>query len=75
MRIKMKSKIISVLRLSNEVKVDLEFAGFVQDTKLINAKEAKMVGSLCLKPAMADQLKLGSVITVVLSDEDEEANT
>ena len=72
MRIKMKSKIVNVSRLPNEVKLDLEFVGQVQDTKLITAKDAAMNGFLRLKPAMADQLKLGSVITVILSDEDEE---
>jgi hypothetical protein len=72
MLIKMKSKIANVTRLTNEVVLDLNFEGQLQDSKLVDAKKATMTARLTLKPVVADQFKLGTTITVLLSDEDEE---
>lgn len=69
MQVKMRSKITSMSRNSNEVKISLELRGQVQESQS-SAKEASMIGTLVLRPIMADQLKIGSTITVILSDEE-----
>ena len=68
----MQSRIKSVKRLPDDSTVELEFMGKVTNTTLINAKDIKMTASLSLKTALADQIRVGSVITITLSDEEPE---
>ena len=72
MLVHLKSKIKSLTREKDWVLVSLDFNGQVQDTKLINAKDAHMEVTLKLKPAIVDQLKVGSTFVVTLSTEETE---
>ncbi len=70
MKIEMISKIGSIIRGGNSTSINLDFAGKVQDTKLITAKDADMIATLNLKPTIADQIKFGSKVTITVSIEE-----
>jgi hypothetical protein len=69
MNIKMQSKIVNVQRGPEHTVITLDFVGRVQDTKLVAAKDATMQATLQLKTAMAGDLRLGSLFTLTITDE------
>lgn len=75
MRASFKGKISKILREeeggAGNVQIQLDLKGKV-DTKAVNAKDASLALSLSLKPLIADEIKIGSTITVWLTDEDPE---
>jgi hypothetical protein len=70
MKVKMKGKIRSIVRLDDETAFEVKLNGRVQETKMISAKEAKGVITFTIKTAMADNVKVGATITIDLSDEE-----
>lgn len=71
MRAKMKSKIRSVSRVNGFVYLELELEGkVIVGGKSAEAKDARMIGKLVLKPVVADDIKIGSVLTVEVNDEE-----
>lgn len=72
MRASFKGKISKITRDEDNgagcVNIELDLKGKV-DTKAVNAKEASLSLSLQLKPLIADEIKIGSTITVLLTDE------
>lgn len=70
----MQSKVKSVTRLDDKTTFEVEFVG----KEVISAgshhnktaKSASLTGTLELKTVMADELKVGSVFTIVLTDEE-----
>jgi hypothetical protein len=68
----MRSKIVSVTRDDDgfvHLQVQLE-GKVVAGAKYGEAKSARMTGELILKPVVADDIKIGSVITVEVNDEE-----
>lgn len=77
MKIKMQSEVKSITRLKDKTTLELEFSGKEvigthghHDKPLATARVATFNGTLELKTVMADELKVGSVFTIVLSDEE-----
>lgn len=74
MQIKMKSRVKEIERGPEQTNIMLEFDGKVEDSKF-QAKEAYMPATLRIRTIIADQLKVGSVFTIILSDEDQNEGT
>lgn len=75
MKAKLKGKItsINILGVALDkpfVKIEVSFDGVVMDTP-ISAKDTHLTGTLLLKKVVADKLKLGSIFTMTLSDEEQ----
>lgn len=68
MKATFKTKINSVVRKEHEVEIEFDAKGTV-DTNRLPAKDAQLSMKLYLKPVIADELKIGSIITIVVSDE------
>lgn len=69
MRAKLKGKITEMYRTDDSVRVQLKFDGKA-DSKSVDARKASMTATLLLKTLVADELKLGSTITVLITDEE-----
>jgi hypothetical protein len=70
MKIKFKGNISTVDRLSGTAKINLDLEGYA-DVASLEAKKASMTSTLLLKTLVADQLKLGTVLYVTVSDSEE----
>lgn len=69
MKIKLQGKISEMRKDSNgNVTLSLTTNGKVE-THLLNAKDATMSSILIIKGVIADDIKLGSTLTVTVSDE------
>lgn len=68
MKIKLKGQIGSIAKSENSTSIVLNFKGSVSDAP-INAKEASLMGTLIVKPLVADKLRIGSEVTVEISDD------
>jgi hypothetical protein len=68
MKAELMGKIVSTVRTDTGVDVSLEFSGS-NDHKSIDARKTTMKAVLSLKSLVADELKLGSWITVRITDE------
>ncbi len=68
----MRSKVVSVTRDEDGfVHLQLECEGKVTDgARYSEAKGAKLSGDLRLKPVVADDIRIGSIITVEVNDEE-----
>lgn len=71
MKAKFKGKVVSTKRNNDFVELSIEMPGVVVETKMPPAKEAKLQGSFFLKPVIADEIKIGSIITITVSDEED----
>jgi hypothetical protein len=70
MKIKLKGNISQVDRISGTAKITLNLEGNAETTSL-EAKKVSMKCVLLLKTLVADEVKLGSVIYVTVSDSEE----
>ncbi len=72
MRAKLRSKVVSVTRDEHGfVHLQLSCEGkVISGAKYGEAKDVKLTGDLRLKPVVADDIKIGSVITVEVNDEE-----
>jgi hypothetical protein len=68
MKATFQTKIKNISRKANDVEIEFDAVGTV-DTNRLPAKDAQMTMKLNLKPIVADELKLGSTITIVVSNE------
>lgn len=68
MKASLKGKITSIVRTDADVNVSIEFDG-KNDHKSIDARKTTMKANLILKALVAEELKLGSIISVTLTDE------
>lgn len=71
MKAKLKAKIDSAKKSGGDVILSLStpVAGKV-DTKALNAKEIYFNGEVRLRQLVADDIKIGAVITITLTDEE-----
>lgn len=72
MRAKVKTKINSIQRLSDGsaiISIEAATPGKVE-TKAMNAKEIFFKGEISLRQLVADDIKIGAVITITLTDEE-----
>ena len=73
MKAVLKGKILSVDKTGGtnlgDTRISLESAGKVQTTN-ISAQEISLSGILKLKSLISDNMKLGSVITITITDEE-----
>lgn len=70
MKAKLRCKIASIQKDTNYIQLEIsEMEGKV-DTKMPPAQEIKIMGTLFLKPVIADQIKIGSTISIDLVIED-----
>jgi hypothetical protein len=69
MKATLKGKIISMNKVSGDAVIGLDAAGKVLTNK-ISAQDISFKGSFQLKGIIADEMKIGAIITVTLSDEE-----
>lgn len=69
MKAKLTGKITTVSKCQNIVNITASFTGVVIDAPP-NAKEISFEAAMSLKPLIADQLKIGSTLTIIVSDEE-----
>lgn len=69
MKARLKGKIVSTNRLDGDIRIQIESTGKVE-TKNINAQECSLGGLFQLKGLSAENMKLGSILTITISDED-----
>lgn len=71
MKAKLKARIGAVTKTGGDVILSLNTptAGKV-DTKALNAKEIFLTGEVRMRQLVADDIKIGAVITITLTDED-----
>jgi len=72
MKAKLKAKIVAVNRINGSTELTIESNGKAETTN-INAQEASLDGHLILKSLVADKMKLGAIITINISDEEEDS--
>lgn len=70
MKAKLKGKIAKVSRLLTETRIEFSTVGKV-DTRLVTAQESALEGVLMIKNIIADQMTIGSTLTITVSDEEE----
>ena len=68
----MKSHVTGIKRENEFTFVNLDFSGKVLNTRFIAAKDTTMTAELKIKTAVADDVRLGSIFTLVLDDESTE---
>ena len=72
MKIKMQGRATNIKRGDEFTEVTLAFQGKVLNTRFIAAKDTTMAVELKIKSAVADDIRFGSLFTVVLDDETHE---
>lgn len=69
MKAKLTGKIVSLEKVEGDTLMVLEVDGKV-DTRNIAAQKTSMHATLTIKSMIADQMKIGALITIAISDED-----
>ena len=69
MKANLKGKIVGLVVEKGEVLINLELAGKA-DSRSPEARPLEMSGTLKLKQLIANEMKLGSIISVYLTDEE-----
>lgn len=70
MKARLRCKIASIQKDANYVQLEISETEGKVDTKMPPAQEIKITGILFLKPVIADQIKIGSTISIDLIIED-----
>lgn len=71
MKAKYPGRIVSVTKDadSENVKVEIGSVYGKVDTNLVSAKDTKITATIWLKPVIANEIKIGSLITINITDE------
>ena len=67
MKAKIKGRVFKVEKLENFVKLHFNLGGQVVDAQ-VTGRDCFLEGTLMLKPLVADQLKIGTVLTFEISE-------
>lgn len=71
MRAKMRSEVISMVRDDDGyVRVGLKAKGKIVSDKTGSAKDSRLEGEFILRPVFANDIRIGSVITLEVNDEE-----
>lgn len=70
MKAKLRCKIASIQKDANYIQLEISEIDGKVDTKMPPAQEIKMIGTLFLKPVIADHIKIGSTVSIDLAIED-----
>lgn len=69
MKATLKGKILKMDRVNGNVELSIESSGKVATTN-IAAQEITLKGHILMKGLIADHLKMGSILTITVSDEE-----
>lgn len=73
MKAALKAKITKVDKVDGNTYLQLEAVGKMETPNRVLSHETSFSGSLKLKSVIADQMKIGAIITISISDEDIES--